>query len=269
MPLGLESQAAIVVSDSLVQNNRAPNPLPIPLQLGLQPPAGINKLHIPRRTTKVAHAPSVATTIGRASRNVQNLPRVNQIGILNPIHPRNLLPRRADLRPDRSQRVTLPHGKLLWSRGLGLTPTLHPAETAPVIGENLVQADAARSVRAILALARGMEKVFSGAVDADVLGGTAKVAEVLDTRGGALLAVSVVLLFLLFLGLLLLLVLLPLLVLLLLLRLSLLLRLLVLFGLLLLGLLVVATVLPVGDAVLELVACEGTADYTEDGWRGC
>jgi hypothetical protein len=28
----------------------------------------------------------------------------------------------------------------------------------------------------------------------------------------------------------------------------------------------VALVFPVGDAVLELVACDGAADYAEDGW---
>jgi len=172
------------------------------------------------------------------SRNLQHLPGVNQIRILQPIGSRNLLKLHAHLPCNSPQGIPLLHRNLpLPLRIPSVLPIRpggrHPPETPLVVRQHLVQVDATRLEGAVGALACGVERVVSaagGGVEADVARGGGEVPCVGDAvRGEAAVG-----------G----------------------------FFLVGRGRGGVPVVLPGGDAVLELVACEGAADDAEDRWEG-
>ena len=180
---------------------------------------------------------------GGSAGDVEDLTRINEIRILNPIHPRNFFKRSPDSRSDSPERITRLDGDLspLTSLQLLLRPVVvgrvgvDPAETPLVIFEKTVQVDAASLVGPIDTLAGCMQGIAW--VETHVAGGTGEVSSVGDTmrvklRGGFHVVVIVVVL------------------------------------LLFLLLFLVTLVVPVGNAVLQLMTGESTANDTKHGWEG-
>jgi hypothetical protein len=173
--------------------------------------------------------------------HMEDLPRINEIGVLDTVRPCKLIKAAPHLGCDPAQRVAwldcdLP-GTSTLRRGFPLAVLAGPAEAALVVLENLVEADAAGLVWSVHTPAWGAEHVLAVGIEPDVAGRTAEAACVMDTGRWVMGFLMHPLL---------------------LLPPPLLLPLALLLYSLLLLLLLVAPVLPILDSVLELVACNGT-----------
>lgn len=254
------SKSAVLVSYPLIQNNGSSDPLSVAEQLSLEPLAVIGKMDITSRSAKVANAAAPVAATETASGDVEDLAGVDQVRVGDVVVSANLLPRSAELGANAAEGVAVLDGD---GRGPAAVVVAmvsrYPTEAAAAVLDDFVQADAGGLVGAIEAGARGMEHVLAVSIKADVAGGAAEVAGVVNTtRVVVVLLLLLVVWAMMFLSA-------PPLIILPAAPLFLLSPLLLLLFMLLVLFLFVALILPVGDAILELVSCHSAGNGTNDG----